>query len=205
MPPLFSTPDTHKTSLQYFSAYELPSVEAPVRYLHADIDFPVRDTRLKSINTGKSASWTGLAYQNSAKFYPIACENLKVHMVQVRQRFRSTNPKTQRIKYKLTEATNIYSDMTPSHEVHIKVEHIRNIYTDDNGRVPVLSQSGNQYIMIAYHCDYNAIFAVPFKSYVDKHRLIAYGAIIQRPDDCNMLVDLQILDKNYWIQAHHQG
>ena len=49
-------------------------------------------------------------------------------------------------------------------------------------------------IMIAYNCDINAIIAAPFKSRADKHRLLAYVSIMQRFNDCTMLVDLQILD-----------
>ena len=48
--------------------------------------------------------------------------------------------------------------------------------------------------MIAYHCDFNSIIAVPFKSRADKHRLLAYGAIMKRLKDGNMLVDFHILD-----------
>ena len=49
--------------------------------------------------------------------------------------------------------------------------------------------------MVAYHCDSNAILAVPFTSKKDQHRLQAYDKIIQRLIDCGMIVDLQILDK----------
>ena len=54
--------------------------------------------------------------------------------------------------------------------------------------------------MIAYHCNSNAIFAAPFKSRADKHRLLAYGTIMQRLKDRNMLVDLQILDNEAIIE-----
>ena len=84
--------------------------------------------------------------------------------------------------------------MTPSHEIHIKAEHIIKLYTDDTGRFSVRSRSGSQYKMIAYHCGPNAIISAPFKYRVNKHRLMAYGAIMQRLKECNMLVDLQILD-----------
>ena len=47
--------------------------------------------------------------------------------------------------------------------------------------------------MIAYHCDYNGNIAASFKYRTDKHRLLAYGAIMQRLKDHNMLVGLQIL------------
>ena len=48
--------------------------------------------------------------------------------------------------------------------------------------------------MVAYHCDANAIIAVPFKSRKDKDRMVAYKSIMQRLKDSNMLVNLQILD-----------
>ena len=68
MPPI---PDDHKTNtLQAFSDYDLPSVEALIRYFHTASGFPVRDTWLKSIKAGKFASWPGLTYQNAAKACP---------------------------------------------------------------------------------------------------------------------------------------
>ena len=61
-------PDDHKTTtLQYFSAYDLPSVKALIRYLHEAADLPVHDTWLKPINAGNFASWTGLTYHNAVK------------------------------------------------------------------------------------------------------------------------------------------
>ena len=112
-------------------------------------------------------------------------------MVKVLQWIISTNPKPQN---KLTTATSPPSDTTPSHEMQIKVKHISKLYTDDTGRFPVRSQSGNQYIMIAYHCDSNAIVAATFKYHSNEHRLMTYGDIVQRLKDPNMLVDLKILD-----------
>ena len=44
MYPLSLDPESQRTSLQDFSAYELPSGEALVRYFHADAGFPVCNT-----------------------------------------------------------------------------------------------------------------------------------------------------------------
>ena len=68
------------------------------------------------------------------------------------------------------------------------------LYTDDTGKLAVCSRSGNQYIMVAYHCDSNNISAVPFTSKKDQHRLEAYDEIMQRLSDRGMIVNLQILD-----------
>ena len=48
--------------------------------------------------------------------------------------------------------------------------------------------------MISYPCGSNAIISAPFKSHSEKQRLLAYGAIMQRLKDRNILVDLHILD-----------
>ena len=194
MPPLSSAPYSHKTELQDFSAYDLPSVEALVWCFRAAAGFPVGNTWLKSVKAENFALWLGLAYQNLAKSCPISNEILEGHMVPVLQWICSTKTNPQRIHFKRTEATSIPRDTTPSHEMNIRVKHISKLYTGDTGRFPVRSQSGNQYIIIVYHCDSSSIITAPFKSFADKHRLLAYGAIMQHIKDRNILVDLQILD-----------
>ena len=163
VPPLSSAPDSHKTSLQDFSSYELHSVEALVRHFHADAGVPVCDTWLITTTSRNFALWTGLTYYNAAKSFFVSNDTPKGHMVQVRQGILYTKPKLQRINFKLTEVTSLPINTTPSHEMHIKIEHIRKTYNDDTGRFPVRSQSGNQYIMIVYHCGSNAITVTLFK------------------------------------------
>ena len=65
---------------------------------------------------------------------------------------------------------------------------------DDTGIFLIRSCSGNQYLMIAYHCDSNSISVVPFKSRKDSHWLITYNEIITRLKQRNQLVYLKILD-----------
>ena len=36
-------------------------------------------------------------------------------------------------------------------ELHVKVLQQSKLYMDDNGRFPTKAQSGNQYVMVAYH------------------------------------------------------
>ena len=56
-------PDDHKTTtLQSFSDYDIPSVEALIRYFHVAAGFPVRNTWLEFIKAGNFVSWPGLAY-----------------------------------------------------------------------------------------------------------------------------------------------
>ena len=74
------------------------------------------------------------------------------------------------------------------------MEHVIRLYTDNTGRFPVRSRRGNQYSMVAYHCDSNLILTAPFKSRSNKHLMLAYNDIMQRLKTRGMLVDLQIMD-----------
>ena len=65
--------------------YDLPSMEALVRYMHAAAGFPVQSTWLKAIKNGDFNSWPGLTYNNAAKYFPQSIETMKVHMVQSSQ------------------------------------------------------------------------------------------------------------------------
>lgn len=83
-----------------------------------------------------------------------------------------------------------------ANELHIRVKHISRLYTDDTGQFPKRSHSGNQYVMVAYHCDCDAniILACPFKSQKDQHRLAAYNSIMTRLKKKGLTANLQILD-----------
>ena len=52
------------------NAYDLPSLEALVRYMHAASVFPVKSTWLKAIKRGNFLTWPGLTYSNAAKYCP---------------------------------------------------------------------------------------------------------------------------------------
>ena len=185
-------------SLEAYSAYDLPSVEALVRYLHTVDGFPVRHTWLRAIKAGNYASWPGLTYQNAAKYCPDADETLRRHMVQTRQGVRSTHPHQRRHRHDPPQPPlahdNLLTTQSPTNELHIHVEHVSKLYTDDTGRFPVRSRSGNYFIMVAYHCNLNMILTAPFKSRSDKHCMLAYNDIMQRLKARGMLVNLQIMD-----------
>ena len=44
--------NVNKTTLETYSAYDLPSVEALIRYFHAAAGYPVLSTWLKAISSG---------------------------------------------------------------------------------------------------------------------------------------------------------
>ena len=73
-----------------YSAYDLPSIEALVLYIHAASGFPVNSTWLKEIKKVNFETWPGLTYTNASKYCPHAVETIKGHMVQSSQGVRST-------------------------------------------------------------------------------------------------------------------
>ena len=54
------SPGVTTTSLTAYSAYDLPSVEALVRYFRAAAGYPIKDTWLKAIRAGNYSMWSGL-------------------------------------------------------------------------------------------------------------------------------------------------
>ena len=159
--------NTNKTTLEAYSAYDIPRAEELIRYFHAAVGYPVRSTWLKAISAGNHSSWPGLTLSNATKYCLSATATIMVHLVHKRQGFRST-------KTNLT-ATSPQEKKLPqvrSNKLHIRVTPMSKLYTDDTGRFQIHACSGNQYIMIAYHWDAKLIPAEPFSSRKDMHRLL---------------------------------
>ena len=180
---------THRTTLEAYSAYDLPSVEAFIRYFHAAAGYPVRYTWLKDISANNYSYWPGLTLANATKYCPSATATIMGNLVQKRQGVSSTMP-----KLTATSSTEPKLPQVCSNELHIQVTPISKLYTDDTGRSPIHVRSGNQYIMIAYHCNENLILAKPLSSRKNTYRILAYDKIMKRLTDNKLLVNLQILD-----------
>ena len=100
-----------------------------------------------------------------------------VDLFQTRQGVRSTKPKLDNQAHiRLNRAKPTPKELgEQSNELHVRIEHIIELYTDNTGRFPIISHSGNQYLMILYHYNYNAILVAPFKSQKGSHQLLAYN------------------------------
>ena len=79
-------------------------------------------------------------------------------------------------------------------ELHIYARAMNTIFTDDMGRFPVGSCSGNSYIMLAHHIGANAIIIQPFKSKADAHQIPVYNAIMERMKARGLSVNPHVLD-----------
>ena len=129
----------HRTTLEVYSTYDLPSLEALIRYFCVLAGYPVGSTWLTAISAGNYSYWPGLTLANATKYFPSVTATIMGHLVQKRQRVRSTNPNL--------PATSSPGPKLPqfcSKELHIQVTPISKLYTDDTGRFPIHAHSGNQ-------------------------------------------------------------
>ena len=194
-------------SLKAFSAYDLPSVEVLIHYLHTATGLPVHSTWIVVRKAGNYSSWDGLAHQNASKYCPSSNKTLHGHTKKTHQGLRS--PKRQCTKTNMAPAPpNPPNDPSLlsnplSNELHVYVYHISKLYTYNTGSFPVRSLRGNQYIMIAYHCDYNTILQSPFKTKKDTHQVSAYSSIIKRLKARDHSVELKILDNEASAEYMH--
>ena len=130
-------------------------------------------------------TWPGLTYTNAAKYCPHAVETIKGHMVQSLQGVKSTKKTNHQSRGNknfpdqvIFEKQSEEEDIPPplkTKELHIWDQPISKLYNDDCGRFPILSRSGNEYIMIACHCDSNKILQAPFVNRKYKQRIEAYN------------------------------
>ena len=67
-----------------------------------------------------------------------------------------------------------------SKDLIVRIESVSKLYSDDMGRFPVRSRSGNYFIMLAYQVDCNVILIESFQSRHDRHRLAAADRIMTR-------------------------
>ena len=130
--------------------------------MHTEELLPVKSTWIKAIEKKNFETWPGLTYSNTAKYCPHPVETIKVHMVQSLQGVRSTKKRHQpRGNKKSPDQVTLEKqyeeeDIPPplkTKEHYIWDQPISKFYTDDCGILPILSRSGNEYIMIAYNCD----------------------------------------------------
>jgi hypothetical protein len=156
---------------------DLPSIGALVGFYHACLGFPIKQTWLDAIRAGNCDTFVGLTYSNAARYCPDADKTIMGHLAQQRQNVRSTKPKPPAM-LALLPSVSPPEAIVASNLVVVTVVPLSRLYTDNTGRFPVWAQSGNQYVMIAFHADGNLILQQAFLTKSDCHRIAAYNAIM---------------------------
>ena len=171
MPTPTITPTKALTKKNHARLNNLPNLEALICFLHAVARSPIKSTWLQAIRAGNYDSWPGLTHAAALKYSPSTDATIKGHLTQARQGTQSTCPcpvhasaARQLLPNDPVHPTDmpIANPTTPPHELHIMVEPLSRLFTEDSGRFPFRTTSGNQYVMIAYHVDSNTILAAPF-------------------------------------------
>ena len=158
------------------SVYDLPSTEEAVKWLHACLGYPVKSTWLSAIKNGHFKGWPVITERNVKKYYPESDETPKGHMAQTRKNVRSTKPKPMQ-RYEHADKLRGKRER----DIFVKVYDMRNtVYSDQTGKFPKRSQSGNVYIMVMVDIDSNAILVEPMKSRKDDEMQRAYRRLMTR-------------------------
>ena len=134
-------------------------------YLHAACFSLTKATLIQAIKNNFLVSWPGLTADLIRKHLPTSVSTAMGHLNQERSGLRST-------KQHANEITEVNNFFPPSPQPNIKSNEV--IYTIVNtqdkgffdlpGRFPICSSRGNQYLVIAYHYDANAILGMPIKN-----------------------------------------
>ena len=174
------------------AVFDLPSIAQAIKWHHASLGFPTKDTLIKSINNGHFVTWPLLTQHNVSKHFPESDETIMGHTNQQRQGVRSTKPKpAQPETVAVAEADNNERTNAIGLAVY-KMTHT--IHSDQTGRLPCRSRTGNQYIMVILHEDSNYAFEEPMKNKSDEEMQRAYSAIITRIQAAKLTVTKHILD-----------
>ena len=138
-----------------------------VHYLHATAFSPTTPTFLEAIKNNFFTTWPGLTPELVSKHLTPTVQTAKGHLNQEKAGLRSTKP----MKQSLTsiEKADLYPpsdtpNIRTNDVVYAMVSTSDKGFLDLPGRFPHCSSRGNQYIVIAYVYDANAILGVPIKN-----------------------------------------
>ncbi|KAL7503578.1 hypothetical protein ACHAXN_001353, partial [Cyclotella atomus] len=137
---------------QTLSVYNLQSKSEVVKYLHAALGFPTKETLLAATRAGFLTSWPGLNVSAINKYFPESVETQKGHMKHQRQGVRSTKIPQLQADVTDDERAQLEKEMKALKQKHrdifIRVyEEKEIVYSDQTGKFPTTSSRGNKYLM----------------------------------------------------------
>ena len=158
-----------------------------VAFAHAALFSPALSTLDKALAKGILPAFPGLTRETLKKYPPFSEATTMGHLDNRRKNIQSTKPKVPKedqdgwtlVGPKKTKATantaatdpeddafpDQLPDMTRTHNCFLATAETKNIvYTDQTGRLPLASSSGNNYLLIAYDYDSNCILLRPIKN-----------------------------------------
>lgn len=133
-------------------------------YHHATCFSPSPSTFLDAIENGNFITWPGLNSKLIRKHLPASPNTVKGHLRQEQKNLRSTRQSTHTTDEFAAAALDIPGETT--HECYLTFTSKESgmSYSDLTGRYPVKSARGNQYLIVLYDYDSNAILVEPLKT-----------------------------------------
>ena len=144
-----------------------------VAFAHASLFSPSLSTLHAALAKGYLHNFPGLTARALRKHPPRSFAMVKGHLNQTRQNVKSTKTKPAPTSKPETTTTTTDDDPFPaqlgstgrSHSCYLAdMSPTGQIYTDQTGKFVAPSSNGNNYQLICYDYDSNAILAVPFKN-----------------------------------------
>jgi hypothetical protein len=182
------------------SAIEHKTKADLVAFLHAVCFSPTTSTFLRATKAGYFASWPGLTPELVTQHLPKSIASVKGHLDQQRKNVRSTKPTP--IKLSLESSFERLDQRTNVVLANI-FKPTGQIYTDLPGRFPICSNRGNQYIVVLYDYDSNAILAEPMKNCTDHEMVRAFKHLLAYLCDRGLRPKLQRLDNEASAALQH--
>ena len=151
----------------------------------------------KAIQNNCLTGIPGLNLQSFRRFQPNSEATAMGHLDQVRQNKKSTKPKPSKESIELDQDHFPKSDDTNerTHHCFAAAQEITGqVHTDQTGRFRVPSCNGNNYVMVLYDYDSNAILVEPTKVRTKEALLDAYTVLHARLTKAGLKPKLQRLD-----------
>ena len=132
--------------------------------------------------------------ENINKYFPESEETVKGHMNHQRQGVQST--KKIAVEHKIVDTSS--ETGKKEQDVYTKVIDVWDmkgpIYTDQTGKFPTKSRSGNRYVMVMVAVDSHAILVTPMKNRTDQEMRLAYLTLLKRVKSAGAQVLKHVLD-----------
>ena len=192
-----------------------------VRYLHGACFSPVPSTFKKAIKRGFLSSWPGLTTQMVDKYLPPSEATAKGHIRQEAQHLQSTKGKPRSNTHPIDQlcektaslslnSSNNTEYTVDTHDivvppdtqgktndvVYIIINHDDMVtgYMDLTGRFPQRSSRGNNYILVGYHYDANAITANAIKDRTATSITHTWQTLHESFEQSNSVPNIYVLD-----------
>ncbi len=150
-----------------------------IAFFHAACFSPTKATLLKAITNGNFSSWPGLTTENVTKYLGMTIPTAYGHLKQERQGLQSTASSAD-----LTDHFPLHrQSIEKTHQIFVQMtpfQPTEKAYADITGCFPYMSSRGNQYFLVVYDYDSNAILVELLKSRTGADIKNAYMTIYQK-------------------------